>query len=85
MTSSSVGQTEFIIADVQQPEKILADPALPRTLDLDQPVALLLVAILMYFPTTKTHRAWSPRCSTACPLAATSWSRIPVATSTRRR
>ncbi len=49
MTSSSVGQTEFIMADVQQPEKILADPALPRTLDLDQPVALLLVAILMYF------------------------------------
>ena len=49
MNSSSIGQTEFIMADVQQPQKILADPALPRTLDLDQPVALLFVATLMYF------------------------------------
>jgi hypothetical protein len=49
MNSSSIGQTEFIMADVQQPQKILADPALPRTLDLDQPVALLFVAILMFF------------------------------------
>jgi len=49
MTGSSRGQTEFIMADLQQPEKILADPALPRTLDLSQPVGLILVAILMYF------------------------------------
>ena len=49
MNSSSIGQTEFIMADVQQPQKILADPALPRTLDLHQPVALLFVATLMYF------------------------------------
>jgi S-adenosyl methyltransferase len=49
MTSSTTGQTEFIMADLEQPEKILADPALARTLDLNQPVGLLLVAILMYF------------------------------------
>ena len=49
MNSSSIGQTEFIMADVQQPQKILADPALPRNLDLHQPVASLFVATLMYF------------------------------------
>jgi hypothetical protein len=49
MTGSSQGQTEFIMADLQEPEKILADSALPHTLDLDQPVGLILVAILMYF------------------------------------
>jgi S-adenosyl methyltransferase len=49
ISSSPGGQTEFIMADLQQPEKILADPALARTLDLDQPVGLILVAILMYF------------------------------------
>jgi hypothetical protein len=49
MNGSAQGQTEFIMADLQQPEKILADPALPRTLDLSQPVGLILVAILMYF------------------------------------
>jgi S-adenosyl methyltransferase len=49
ISSTPSGQTEFIMADLQEPEKILADPALPRTLDLEQPVALILVAILMYF------------------------------------
>jgi hypothetical protein len=49
MTSSPSGQTEFIMADLREPEKILADPALPRTLDLSQPVGLMLVAILMFF------------------------------------
>lgn len=49
MTGSPQGQTEFIMADLREPKAILADPALPKTLDLDQPVALMLVAILMYF------------------------------------
>jgi hypothetical protein len=49
ITSAPGGQTEFIMADLQAPEKILADPAFPRTLDLEQPVALILVGILMYF------------------------------------
>jgi hypothetical protein len=49
MTSTSQGQTEFIMADLREPEAILANPALARTLDLEQPVGLILVAILMYF------------------------------------
>ena len=49
MTSASQGQTEFLMADLREPEAILADPVLPKVLDLGQPVALMLVAILMYF------------------------------------
>ena len=49
MTSSSQGQAEFIMADLRDPEAILADPALPKTLDMSQPIGLILVAILMYF------------------------------------
>ncbi|MBD0293467.1 MAG: SAM-dependent methyltransferase [Jiangellaceae bacterium] len=49
MTGNSKGQTEFIMADFLEPEKILGEPAFARTLDLNQPVALMLVAILMYF------------------------------------
>ncbi len=47
MDSSSTGRTAYIHADLMEPEKILADPALVRTLDLEQPVGLTLVAILM--------------------------------------
>jgi hypothetical protein len=50
MTSSAQGETEFIMADLREPERILADPALAKTLDLSEPIALMLVAILMYFP-----------------------------------
>ena len=50
MTSHVAGRTEFIFADLREPESILEDPALRSTLDLDQPVALMLVAILMFFP-----------------------------------
>ncbi|WP_280381770.1 SAM-dependent methyltransferase [Nocardia wallacei] len=49
MRSTPEGQTAFIHADLHDPESILADPALASTLDLDRPVALMLVAVLMYF------------------------------------
>jgi len=49
ITSASQGQTEYLMADLREPEAILADPVLPKVLDLGQPVALMLVAILMYF------------------------------------
>lgn len=49
MTSTSQGQTEFIMADLRDPEGILTDPALAKTLDIEQPVGLILVGILMYF------------------------------------
>jgi hypothetical protein len=47
MTSDPAGATAFIRADVRDPDAILSDPALRRTLDLGEPVALMLVAILM--------------------------------------
>ena len=40
------GAVEFILADLRQPEAILADPAVTRTLDLGQPVGLVLVGIV---------------------------------------
>ncbi|WP_067821174.1 SAM-dependent methyltransferase [Actinomadura kijaniata] len=38
----------YIDADLRDPDKIMSDPALLRTLDLDRPVTLLLVAILHF-------------------------------------
>ena len=49
MGSHSEGATQFILADLREPEAILAHPVLKETLDLTRPVALMLVAILMFF------------------------------------
>ena len=49
MTSHPAGTTAFIQADLRDPQTILTDPALAATLDLRRPVALMLVAVLMYF------------------------------------
>ncbi|MFC7342782.1 SAM-dependent methyltransferase [Saccharopolyspora griseoalba] len=49
MTSTPEGATKFVFADLHDPESILSDPAVPETLDLSQPVAVMLVAVLMYF------------------------------------
>jgi predicted O-methyltransferase YrrM len=43
MTSDPAGAPAFIQADLQDPDKILDDPALRRTLDLGEPVALMLI------------------------------------------
>ncbi|MFN2496852.1 MAG: SAM-dependent methyltransferase [Pseudonocardiaceae bacterium] len=47
LTSHPEGRTAFIDADIRRPDAILNDPELQATLDLDQPIALILVAILM--------------------------------------
>ena len=47
MVSSPEGRSQYIHADMREPEKILTDPALTETIDLSQPVALSLIAILM--------------------------------------
>lgn len=52
LTSSAEGATAYIDADLRDPEKILHHPDLRRTLDLGQPVALMLVAILHFVPDT---------------------------------
>jgi hypothetical protein len=49
MSSHPDGATAFIQADAREPGKILADPALRETLDLAEPVALMLVSVLPFF------------------------------------
>jgi S-adenosyl methyltransferase len=49
LTSQDAGETAFILADLREPKSILDHPTLTSTLDLGQPVAVLLVAVLMYF------------------------------------
>ncbi|MFW6204837.1 MAG: SAM-dependent methyltransferase [Actinomycetota bacterium] len=48
MTAQSEGVTEIMQADLREPEAILADPTLRETLDLNEPVALMLIGILMH-------------------------------------
>lgn len=49
MTSAPEGRTEFVLADYREPKSILAAPQLADVLDMGQPVALMLVGILMLF------------------------------------
>jgi hypothetical protein len=48
LNSSPEGRTAYIEADLNQPEAILADPALHETLDLNEPVGLMLIAVLHF-------------------------------------
>jgi hypothetical protein len=48
LTSSPQGATAYLDADLREPDRILADSALLDTLDLSQPVALMLVAVLHF-------------------------------------
>ena len=67
MTSDPAGATAFIQADLREPDKILADPALRRTLDLGEPVALMLIAILMYIRDDENPRALVSQLAGALP------------------
>jgi hypothetical protein len=53
MGSQNIGETAFILADLHQPQAILDHPTLKATLDLTQPVAVMMVAVLMYFRDTE--------------------------------
>ncbi|WP_433393310.1 SAM-dependent methyltransferase [Micromonospora sp. KLBMP9576] len=48
LTSSPEGATAYIDADLRDPERILRHPDLLRTIDLSQPVGLMLIAILHF-------------------------------------
>jgi hypothetical protein len=48
LTSSPTGRTEYIDADLRNVEGLLASPQLRATIDLDQPVGLLLIAIMHF-------------------------------------
>jgi hypothetical protein len=50
LTSSPEGRTAYIPADLRDPGAILASPVLREVLDLGQPVALMLIAVLHFIP-----------------------------------
>jgi hypothetical protein len=47
MISTDEGATAYVDADLRDPESILRTPALQRVLELDKPVALMIIAVLM--------------------------------------
>ena len=47
MISTTEGRSEYISADIRDPQSILNEPVLATTLDLTEPVGLTLIAILM--------------------------------------
>jgi hypothetical protein len=57
MTSDPAGATAFILGDFREPGKILADPAVRDTLDLDLPVALILAALVHFFTDDENPQA----------------------------
>ena len=50
LTSHPAGRTAYIQADLRDPDAIVRHPEVRETLDLGQPVALMLVAVLHFFP-----------------------------------
>ncbi|ASW57826.1 methyltransferase [Plantactinospora sp. KBS50] len=48
LTGAAAGRTAYLDADLREPKKILEHPDLLATLDLDRPVALMLVAVLHF-------------------------------------
>jgi S-adenosyl methyltransferase len=48
LTSTPQGKTAYVDADLRDPDAIVTAPELRDTLDLDQPVAVTLMAILQY-------------------------------------
>jgi hypothetical protein len=48
LTSTPQGRTAYLEADLTEPESILEHPALRETLDLSQPVGLMLIAVLHF-------------------------------------
>jgi SAM-dependent methyltransferase len=56
LRGSPAGATAYIDADLRSPQRILADPALRRALDLGQPVAVMLIAILHFLPDSDQPR-----------------------------
>jgi hypothetical protein len=48
LTSTAEGRTAYIEADLREADRILRDPALREVLDLKQPVALMMIAVLHF-------------------------------------
>ncbi|WP_233412864.1 SAM-dependent methyltransferase [Nucisporomicrobium flavum] len=52
LVSHPAGRTAYLDADLNYPERILTDDELVGTLNMDEPVALLLIAVLHLVPDT---------------------------------
>ncbi len=50
LTSTPQGRTAYLDADLRDPERIMTAPELQSTLDLTEPVALSVIAILHFVP-----------------------------------
>jgi hypothetical protein len=50
LDSSPEGATTYIEADVREPERILGNADVRRTLDFARPIALMLIAVLHFIP-----------------------------------
>lgn len=50
LTSTPEGKTAYIDADLRDPDAILSAPQFAETLDLSEPIALSLIAILQFIP-----------------------------------
>ena len=48
LTSTAAGRTEYIDADLRDVDRLLASPQLRATIDVKQPVGLLLIAIMHF-------------------------------------
>lgn len=53
LTSTPQGKTQFVLGDLRQPDLIVHDANLRRTLNLDQPIAVLIVAVLHFITDTE--------------------------------
>jgi hypothetical protein len=67
LASSSEGVTAYIDADLLDPDKILNDAALTRTLDLSQPTALTIIGTLHFFPDSDDPHGIIARLASALP------------------
>lgn len=61
----------YLHGDLTDPESISADPLLAGTLDLTRPVALMVVALLMYFPAERRPERWVATLLGALPSGST--------------
>ena len=53
-------RTRVFEGDIRDPKAILTHPEVTALIDFDQPVALLMVAVLHFVTTPPTRRGWSP-------------------------
>ncbi len=67
LVSAPQGRTAYIDADIREPESVLQDPALRQVLDLDQPICLMLVAVLHFVADSEDPYGLVAKLLGACP------------------